>query len=312
MQFSVALPTDRVTAGAEFTSFDGIAEIARSAEAAGYGACFVTDHPFPVQRWLDGGGHHALDPFVALSFAAAITTTLRVQTNILVLPYRNPFLAAKAALSLDVLSKGRLTLGVAVGYLRGEFRALGADFETRNLAADEALVAMKRAWTEDNLHFDGRGFEARGNTMLPRPVQQPHPPLWVGGNSRRAILRAVKHGDGWIPFPNTATMAPHTRTAVLESMDDLQQRIDFAREQAAILGRTASLEIAFSLEAHARGELDVGAARDRVHDLAARGVTWLTVGFPAASRAEYIAKLEIFAREVIEPCRDAAGASVAG
>ncbi len=305
MKFSLDLATNRVAAGAEFASFEGISEIARAAENAGYGAAFVTDHPFPVQRWLEGGGHHALDPFVALSFAAAATSRLRVQTNILVLPYRNPFLVAKAALTLDLLSQGRLTLGVAVGYLRGEFHALGADFEARNETADEVLLAMKRAWTEDDVHFKGRTFEARGNTMRPRPVQQPHPPLWVGGNSRRAIRRAIEHGDGWIPFPNTPAMAPHTRTAVLESLDDLARRIALAREDAAAAGRTRPLEIAFSLDAHTGDGLAAQAACDRVHRLADLGVTWLTVGFPAATRAEYLVKLERFARDVIEPCRSA-------
>ena len=103
MQFSIGLPLTDVDAPQEFLSGAAIAEMARAAERAGYGACYVTDHPAPDQKWLETGGHHALDPFVALSFAAAATTTLRVQTHILVLAYRNPFLTAKSILSLDVL-----------------------------------------------------------------------------------------------------------------------------------------------------------------------------------------------------------------
>ena len=191
MRFSIHLPTDRVSLGDDFVSGEGVATVARSAEDAGFDACYVTDHPFPSDRWLADGGHHALDPWVALSFAAAATTRLRVQTHIAVLPYRNPFITASAVASLDVLSGGRLIVGVAAGYLRGEFRALGADFEERNERSDEALVAIKRALTEEGVVAEGPGWKARGNTLLPHPVQKPHPPFWVGGNSRRAIRRAV-------------------------------------------------------------------------------------------------------------------------
>ena len=104
MRFSIQLPTDRVAAGDEFVGARAISEMARAVEAAGFDACFVTDHPFPNDRWLASGGHHALDPFVALSFVAAATTTLRVQTNIVVLGYRNPFVDfadCRAAATVD-------------------------------------------------------------------------------------------------------------------------------------------------------------------------------------------------------------------
>jgi probable F420-dependent oxidoreductase len=299
MHFSVGLPTDRVAHGEEFVSHAAIREMARAAEEAGFSACFVTDHPFPVQRWLEGGGHHALDPFVALAFAAAATTNLKLQTHVLVLPYRNPFLAAKSALSLDVLSGGRLILGVATGYLRGEFAALGADFDARNDISDEAIRAMKRAWTEDDVHLEGRHFSARGNTMHPRPAQRPHPPIWVGGNSRNAIRRAVELGDGWVPFPNPARMATFTRTAPLESEEDLAERLAYAREHAARIGRSAPLEISFSLEGMERRGLDPAAARERIARLEALGVGWLNVGFAASTRSEWCERLEAFARQVI-------------
>src|SRR5262245_9205805 len=136
MRFSIGLPTDHVDRAAEFVTGDAVMECARAAEAAGFDSCFVTDHPAPDAKWLAAGGHHALDPFVALSFAAAATTRIRVQTHILVLPYRNPLLTAKSVLSLDVLSQGRVILGVAAGYLKAEFFALGADFDERNALTD--------------------------------------------------------------------------------------------------------------------------------------------------------------------------------
>ena len=108
MRFSVQLPTDRVDAGGEFTSHEAIAEMARAAERAGFDACYATEHPFPSDAWLASGGHHALDPFVALTCVASATETLRLHTNVLVHPYRNPFLMAKAVASLDVVSGGRV------------------------------------------------------------------------------------------------------------------------------------------------------------------------------------------------------------
>jgi len=299
MRFSVSLPTDRVDRAAEFVTQAAVAEIARAAEDAGYDACFVTDHPFPPHRWLYGGGHHALDPFVALSFAAAATSRLRLQTHILVLPYRNPFLVAKAVLSLDVLSGGRVILGVAAGYLKGEFAALGADFEARQEGSDDAIRAMKLAWAGDDIHLDGRGFQATGNSMGFRPVQQPHPPIWVGGNSRAAIRRAVELGDGWVPFPNTAAMSRYTRTPPLETLDDLAQRVTFAREHAAAVGRRAPLDVCYSLISMGSRAIEPADALDRIGTLRELGVTWLTVGFAADTRREYIAALQRFSRDIV-------------
>ena len=162
----------------------------------------MTDHPAPDAKWLAGGGHHALDPFVALSFAAAATTRIRVQTHILVLPYRNPLLTAKSVLSLDVLSGGRVILGVAPGYLKPEFAALGVDFDERNELTDEAIDVMRQLWTDGEIETVGRHFRTRGTTMRPPVVQKPHPPIWIGGNSTAAIRRAAERGQGWVPFPN--------------------------------------------------------------------------------------------------------------
>ena len=169
VRWSLALPSDRVDRPEEFLTGRAIAEAARAAEDAGFGAVYVTDHPAPDQRWLEGGGHHALEPTVALSFAAAATQRLRLHTNVYVAAYRNPFLAAKAIASLDVLAGGRVILGVAAGYLRPEFGALGVDFDERNALLDEAIDLMRRVWTEDEVAAEGRHFRARAVTMRPRP-----------------------------------------------------------------------------------------------------------------------------------------------
>lgn len=306
MRFTLQLPTDKVAHAAEFLRGAAIGEMARAAEAAGFDAAFVTDHPAPGDRWLASGGHHALDPFVALSFAAAATTRLRLQTHVLIAAYRNPFLTAKAIASLDVASGGRVTVGTAAGYLEPEFAALGARFEERNELADELLGALKRIWSEPGVAFAGRHFSASGNTALPGPAQSPHPPLWVGGNSRRAIRRAVELGDGWLPFPAPGKMAKRVGTAALENEDDLARGIAYAREHGGRVGRTAPLDICFSpfgLDMRADGLPEPSSVLAAAQRLDALGVTWLAITLPCATRRELCERAAWFGREVIAVLR---------
>jgi probable F420-dependent oxidoreductase len=302
MRFTVQLPTERADRPEEFLTAAAVAELARAVEGAGFDACFVTDHPMPGDRWLASGGHHTLDPFVALSFAAAATTRLRLQTHVLVLPYRNPFLVAKAAASLDVLSGGRLILGIASGYLEPEFAALGVDFAERNELCDEAIGAMRKAWTESGVVLAGTHFRAAGNTALPRPLQKPHPPVWVGGNSRRAIRRAVELGDGWLPFPAPPRFAGRIRTASIASLDELAERLAFAREHARAIGRAQPLDVCFApfgFDLFADAPLDLGRVRAGLAELEALGVTWLALSPPCDSRAEYGERVAALGRELL-------------
>jgi probable F420-dependent oxidoreductase len=307
MRFSIQLPTDRVSAGDEFVGARAVSEMACAVEAAGFDACFVTDHPFPNDRWLASGGHHALDPFVALSFAAAATTTLRVQTNIVVLGYRNPFVLAKAATSLDVLSGGRLILGVAAGYLKREFKALGADFEARNDVADETIRAMKRAWTEEGIELIGRHFAATGNTQLPRPIQKPHPLLWIGGNSARAIRRAVELGDGWIPFATVGIVPDRVRTAQITTLAEFDERLSYARRYAEEIGRTRPFDVCFSplgLSLERPEKVDPSEFAEHIDALGARGVTWVTLGLPKPrTRDEYCDRVAHVGDQLLKPLR---------
>src|ERR1700730_5397716 len=186
MRFAITHPIVSYPYDPELVSGPGIIAVASAAESAGFHGFGFTDHPAPSQRWLESGGHAALDPFVAMCFAAARTTTLRLIPNIVVLPYRNPFIVAKAGATLDLLSGGRFTLAVGAGYLKGEFAALGVDHAERNELFDEALDVLKAIWTTDDISFAGRHFNARGITAHPRPISDPHPPIWIGGNRRHA------------------------------------------------------------------------------------------------------------------------------
>ncbi len=278
MRFAVQIPVENVEAPDEFLTAQAIGEMAHAAEAAGFDAGFVTDHPIPDARFVEHGGHHSLDPFVALAFAAAATTRLRLLTNAVVLPYRNPFLTAKAAATLDVASGGRLVLGVASGYLASEFAALGVPFEERNARSDEALRAIDQVFRGEPFELSGLAFEAKRQVALPRPVQRPRPPIWVGGNSRRAIRRAVELGDGWMPFPAAPGLAGAIRTAALPDLAALEAGLAHARDHAAEVGRSAPLEVCFvpfGFDFGAREAPDPAVFAEQLAQLEALGVGWL-------------------------------------
>ena len=122
---------------------------------------------------MKAGRHDALEPFATLSFCAAVTERMRLIPNILVLPYRNPFVVAKSVATIDALSGGRFTLAVATGYMRGEYKALGVDFEERNARFDEAIEVIRGIWSEEDFVYEGSTFEAKGQTANPKP--SPHP-----------------------------------------------------------------------------------------------------------------------------------------
>src|SRR6478735_6955033 len=144
--------------------------IARALEGAGWDGLAYTEHPAPGRRWLaEGGGHQTLDPFVALGAAAAVTERITLVTYLAVLPYRNPMLTAKAAATLDILSRGRFVLGVGSGYLKAEFFALGVDFDERNALFDEAIEVMGLHWSGAPFDFEGRNFSARDLIARPAP-----------------------------------------------------------------------------------------------------------------------------------------------
>src|SRR6202166_1091630 len=155
MKFSVTYPLITHPASPELMSREAITRCARTAEASGFDGIGFTDHPAPTERWLTAGGHDALDPFVALTFCAAVTERLRLIPNIVVLPYRHPLVAAKMVSTISMLSEERFTLAVATGYLRGEYRGLGIDFEQRNALFDQAVEVIRGVWSENDFTFVG-------------------------------------------------------------------------------------------------------------------------------------------------------------
>jgi probable F420-dependent oxidoreductase len=302
MRFTFTHPMHSHPYNPELVTGSGIATVAAAAEAAGFDGFGFTDHPAPTQRWLESGGHDALDPFVAMGYAAARTTTLRLIPNIVVLPYRNPFVVAKAGATLDLLSDGRFILGVGVGYLKREFAAVGVDFDERGRLFDEALEVIRGIWTTDDFSYEGTHFTATGITAHPRPVSRPHPPIWIGGNTAAARRRVTTHGDGWCPFPAPAMLAQTARTAEMNSevlvagIDDLRRRLETA-------GRNPdAIDISFTNAeggSPGAGEFNADAYLGGVEKLAALGVTWLQVGLPGDSLAHVLETIERFGKSVI-------------
>jgi probable F420-dependent oxidoreductase len=274
----------------------GIAAVARAAETAGFAGFGFTDHPAPSRRWLEGGGHDAVDPFVALGFAAAHTTTLRLVPNIVVLPYRNPFLVAKAGATLDRLSDGRFTLAVGAGYLKSEFAALGVPYEERNQRFDEALEVIHLAWTSDEVTFEGRHFSARAVAAHPRPVTVPRPPIWIGGNSAAARQRVADHAEGWCPFPAPPVLARTARTVAMDSVEALAAGVDDLRRRLEAAGRDPeAVDVCFAAPG--------GGGLAALDELARIGVTWVQVSVPGDSVEHAVDAVHRYGEEVIARVR---------
>jgi probable F420-dependent oxidoreductase len=302
MRFSCSLPIE-----GSFQSVEAIANAARAIEAAGVDACFVTDHPAPSAEWLSqpqNGAHETLDPFVALTIAATVTTRLQLHTNIIVLPYRNPFIVAKSAASLDAVSGGRVILGVAVGYHQPEFDTLGVPFDERGAITDEAIAVLRKAWTGEAVAHHGLHFNARDAVVRPRPARPEGIPIWGGGNSRRAIRRAVELCDGWSPFPAPAWVTRFAGTDELETIGQLREKLAYLRDYASEIGRVAPIEICTGRfgqngQLNHGGAVDAARAIDDYSELAEAGVTCAGFHVPAENPAQFAEDVQWFGEEII-------------
>lgn len=307
MKFSITYPLVAHPYHPEFLEKANVIRFAQAAEAAGFDALGFTDHPAPSQKWLEGGGHDALDPFAALAFCAAVTDRIALMPNIIVLPYRNPFVLAKAISTVDVLSGGRFILGTAAGYLRSEYSALGVDFSERNELFDEAIEVLQGIWSTDGFSYEGRHFFAQGQTANPKPLQQPHPPIWIGGNSKIVRRRVAKYAQGWMPFPAPALMARTTKTPVLENRDDLARYLEELWKLVEEAGRDRSeIDIHYHNDqggTPGRDSFDADAYREGLVGLADLGVTWCGSSAPGESIEQAIEAVREFGETVIAPLR---------
>jgi probable F420-dependent oxidoreductase len=210
-----------------------ISELAGAVEAHGFESLFLTEHThIPISRKTPhpGGGElpkcyiHSHDPFVALSFAAAATTRLKLGTGVCLVPQRDPIITAKAIASLDQMSGGRFVFGVGAGWNQDEMENHGTVYETRYKVMRERVLAMKALWTQEQASFHGEFVNFDPVWMWPKPTQKPHPPILLGGNTDHTLRRVVEFCDGWIPvgvrgFDASASVARLQRAAEAAKRD---------------------------------------------------------------------------------------------
>ena len=264
-----------------------VVRLAKAADELGFEFVTAQDHSVAPRQWAaDGGGQTWFEPFVVLSYAAAVTKRVRLLTDVVIVPYRSPFQIAKISASLDQLSGGRLILGLGAGYLEEEFRILGASFEDRGDRTDDAIEVLKRCWTEEWVDVSTPYFEAKDVSISPRPVQRPRPPIWIGGNSWRALRRAVEHADGWSPFRGDA--------------DRIREAVRRARDLGLPEGKAFDIAMPLRRGVHnADGTLNVDSILSQAEEYAEAGVTHLKLGFRASTPDEYVGKMEAFASGVL-------------
>jgi probable F420-dependent oxidoreductase len=205
---------------------DTLARRARMAEEAGFEALWVGDH-IALPPGDEGAHQPRLEALVALTYLAAVTARVRLGVGVIVLPQRQPVLLAKQLTSIDVLSRGRLTVGVGVGYVEPELRALGTSLADRGARTDEFLAAMRSLWDEPVPAFAGRHVSFADVVQRPLPAQRPHPPIVIGGHSPAALRRAVRSGNGWYGWQL--------------DLDETRRALAALREAAARCDRPAEL-----------------------------------------------------------------------
>jgi probable F420-dependent oxidoreductase len=295
MQFGTSLPGVQQMPGVpEWEAADGaIAAVARRADELGYRWLPCSDHVVVPKRALPAMGATWYEPATTLAFVAGMTQRIRLLSHVLVLPYHNPLALAKQYATLDRLSGGRVILGVGTGHLRPEFRALHALFEERGAVTDEYIAIIKALWTNEEASFQGKYFEFSDMHLSPRPMQQPHPPIWVGGNSRRAAKRAATLGDGWVPFE---VMPADVR----DRLDHVRRLLDQRERPFDVVVPAGPIELTAKAIDGARPAFS-GSREQIIDDIRAyeaAGATGMTAGFRARSLEEHLEKLERLAREI--------------
>lgn len=243
MRFGVQLPQY-----GPFASPDALLQMARAAEDLGWDSVWTSDHIVIPRPHTDRFTATFYDIIATVAFVAARTSRVRLGTSVLLLPYRHPVLLAKQVATLDALSKGRTIVGVAPGWMEKEFEILGVPHRGRGALHDETLRAMIKIWTSEDTAFAGEHYRFPAFEFAPRPVQKPYPPIWIGGNDRRALRRTVELGTGWHPI---------TSLRIGLTLEELAERIQELRRLAEMHGRDVR-DITLSLRAPLAFEGDAG------------------------------------------------------
>jgi probable F420-dependent oxidoreductase len=293
MQVGVWLPNCR-----HLATPDIIRGTAVRAEQLGYDSVWVSDHVVVPDANVDRIGAGIFDPLVTLAVAAGATSRVRLGTTVLIVPYRNPVVTAKMVSSLDALSGGRVILGVGAGWLAEESAALGVPFAERGPMTDEYLAAMRELWTSSAPSFAGKYTRFSGLKFEPKPVQRPHPPIWVGGHGRASLRRAAEIGAAWHPI-NRSAEELRTGRAELAALCAARGR---PVPPIALRNDLCVLRPGGRPGTSARGgSVLVGepaALVDRLAELRAAGVEHLVIEFLAPDGPELDEQMALFAERV--------------
>ena len=287
-------------------SADDILRVAKTADQTGWDWLTVSEHLVIPREMAEVMGPRFPEAISAASVLAGATERIAILTYVLVLPYRHPVMLAKQISTLDFLSGGRIILGAAVGHLEREFRVLGVPFEERGAMTDEYLRAIKELWTSPDPSFQGRYVQFENVVFEPRPVQNPHPKILVGGNSRPAMRRAAALGDGWLPWLVTREGLPAC-LSYLEEQPGFEER----RARFEVVMPVSSLEVAdYSHEI--RGETHLRSSGEELVEeiglLKQAGVTAVQVPPPrTAAVGQLLEWIEWFAAEIIPQFSEEAG-----
>lgn len=280
-----------------FATADGVVDLATNAERVGFESIWTVEHviwpeayssqyPYSPTGKMPGDSSSPIpDPLIWLSFAAAHTSTIRLATGILIVPQRNPLVLAKTVASLDVLSNGRLDLGIGVGWLEEEFEALKIPFNDRGARTDDYIAAMQTLWAEDNATYDGKFAGFQNVTSNPKPPGGTVP-IVVGGHSKAAARRAGRLGDGF--FPGKGTMA------------EIAELVDIARQTAVDAGRDPEAIEMTAGHPGLFGPDPVAAAQE----LAAAGISRSIIPAFLLVKGSTSENADQMAATILQPCAD--------
>ena len=294
MKFGIWIPNCRDLATPEI-----IRHTAVRAEQLGYDSIFVSDHVVVPNAYVDRFGAGIYDPLITLSVLAGATSSVLLGTTVLIVPYRNPVLTAKMVASLDALSGGRVVLGIGAGWVPEESATLGVPFAERGAMTDEYLAAMRELWTSPAPSFAGKYTQFSELHFEPKPIQKPHPPIWVGGHSPAALRRAAAIGSAWHPINRPVEEIRAGRAEIVrlcEARGRAVPPVVTMRIDTSVLpaGRRAPAPIhGGSMLA---GEPD--ALVDKIGELATAGVEHLVLEFLASDGAELDEQMALFAERV--------------
>ena len=294
MNFGVWLPNCR-----HLATPDIIRGAAVRAEQLGYESVWVSDHVVVPHANVVNFGETVFDPLVTLAVLAGVTRRVRLGTTVLIVPYRNAVVTAKMIASLDALSGGRVVLGVGAGWVAAESAALGVPFAERGAMTDEHLAAMQELWTSRTPSFAGTYTRFSGLVFEPKPLQKPHPPIWVGGHSRAALRRAVKFGAAWHPInrPPAELRAGQAEIARLcQAGGRAAPPALTLRNDVRVLGPGESAPRSTHGGRVLAGE--PAALAEQIGELAGCGVEHLVLEFLAADGPELDAQMAVFAERV--------------